>query len=411
MSAVALARAAAPAPAEAAGSATPRPLSLQARFALGGADEAPFLLPPSLLPADFETLAIAAHRSGVADIRLQTDDYIWFSLRKRWRRASVRRLTESELAGLVPAVAGSNAVPLLAGGTEKNTRYEVTPPDMRGARYGFRLNAVSTRMGSFTHGHRLTLRVIREEPPSLDELKVPADLRAALYQRGGGMSWVVGATGHGKTSLLAATARQILVTDGDAAVLTFENPIEFVLAGLPCKGPKPSQCQVGTHIDSFVAGAVNVMRSASQVVIFGETRTADEARGVIDCALSGHVTYSTLHAETVSEVFPRLINLFSASEQAAIANKLLDSCRLLVAQKLVRTLDLGVEAVREWIALDRPLRQRLGAEPPERWSALLRAEVEARGTSMESAARALLQAGRIDRSTYLEAAGIVGCEA
>jgi defect-in-organelle-trafficking protein DotB len=77
----------------------------------------------------------------------------------------------------------------------------------------------------------------------------------------------------------------------------------------------------------------------------------------------------------------------------------------------VRTLDFGVEAVREWIALDRPLRQRLGAEPPERWSTLLRAEVEARGTSMESAARALLQAGRIDRSTYLEAAGIVGCEA
>lgn len=150
------------------------------------------------------------------------------------------------------------------------------------------------------------------------------------------------------------------------------------------------------------------MRRKPSVILLTEARDADTMDALIEASLTGHATYSTIHAESVAETIMRIIHLFPYEAQSAAASKILGCLRLVIAQKLVKSLDGRRVALREWLAFDAGVKERLEAERFERWPGIVRKEVMDRGQGMEHAARAAFDAGRIDERTYLDAAGLKG---
>lgn len=362
-------------------------------------------LPASFMEGELNDLLVAAHAQGVSDITIQSDDQIWVERHGRHRPLTARVLGDTEVKAAIGYMYGSNATGILSGGNDINRRYEVTID--RQTRVGFRMNATACRVGGVPKGVSITLRALPDIPPPLETLGLPPQIRECLFPRNGAI-FIVGRTGDGKSTLMASAIRHLLEHEEDWKILTYEEPIEFLFDRIPTKCPKPSQVEIGMHLLSWREGIANAMRRKPSLIMFQEARNVENMETLIEAALTGHTTYSTVHAETVAETILRIVNLFPYDAQSAAASKILGCLRMVVAQKLVKSLDGKRVALREWLVFDRAFKEKLETERFERWPGLIRAEIEQRECGMKHAALAEFNAGRIDKATYLDAAGLLG---
>jgi defect-in-organelle-trafficking protein DotB len=364
-----------------------------------------FPLPPAFTEAEMNALLVSAHKQGVSDITIQSDDQIWVERHGRHRPITGRVLGDTEVKAAITYMYGSNATGILSGGGDINRRYEITVD--RQTRVGFRMNATSSRVGSVAKGLSITLRTLPDIPPPLETLDLPEGITGSLFPRNGAI-FIVGRTGDGKSTLMASAIRHLLEHEEDWKILTYEEPIEFLFDRIPSRCPKPSQVEIGVHLLSWREGIANALRRKPSLIMFQEARNVENMETLIEAALTGHTTYSTVHAETVAETILRIINLFPYDAQSAAASKVLGCLRMVVAQKLVKSLDGKRVALREWLVFDRAFKERLEVERFERWPSLIRAEIALRQCGMKHAAERAHAAGLIDRATFLDAAGIQG---
>ena len=105
-------------------------------------------------------------------------------------------------------------------------------------------------------GLEITIRTIPTTPPTLDQLELPADLRAHLaFEQG--LVIVTGPTGSGKTTLLGAIIRALLEQpDSHRKIIAYESPIEYVYDAVPRSRALIAQHEIGVHLQSFAAGSV-----------------------------------------------------------------------------------------------------------------------------------------------------------
>lgn len=364
-----------------------------------------FSLPPAFTEGEMNALLVSAHQQGVSDITIQSDDQIWVERHGRHRPITLRVMGDTEVKAAITYMYGSNATGILSGGGDINRRYEITVD--RQTRIGFRMNATASRVGSVAKGLSITLRTLPDIPPPLENLDLPAGIRDNLFVRNGAI-FIVGRTGDGKSTLMASAIRHLLEHEEDWKILTYEEPIEFLFDRIPTRCPKPSQVEIGVHLLSWREGIANALRRKPSLIMFQEARNVENMETLIEAALTGHTTYSTVHAETVAETILRIINLFPYDAQSAAASKVLGCLRMIVAQKLVKSLDGKRVALREWLVFDRTFKEQLETERFERWPALIRAEIEHRECGMKHAALRARDAGQIDHATYLDAAGLHG---
>jgi twitching motility protein PilU len=176
----------------------------------------------------------------------------------------------------------------------------------------------------------LVLRRIETRIPTIEELRLPAILRdLGMHKRG--IVIFVGGTGTGKsTSLAALIGYRNRMTTGH--IITVEDPIEYVHDHDGCI---VTQREVGVDTASFEVALRNTLRQAPDVILIGEIRTRETMEYAIAFAETGHLVFTTLHANNANQALDRMINFFPDEAQRQLFMDLSLNLRAIVAQQLV----------------------------------------------------------------------------
>jgi len=176
----------------------------------------------------------------------------------------------------------------------------------------------------------LVLRTIPNTLPTIDSLDLPPVLREVVLAKRG-LVIVVGATGSGKsTSLAAMIDERNEKTYGH--IITIEDPVEFVH---PHKNCIVSQREVGLDTDSWEAALKNSLRQAPDVILMGELRDRETMEHAVAFAETGHLCMATLHANSANQALDRIINFFPEERRGQLLMDLSLNLRALVSQRLV----------------------------------------------------------------------------
>ena len=177
----------------------------------------------------------------------------------------------------------------------------------------------------------LVLRYISVDTPKLDQLGLPDTLRElAMLKRG--LVLMVGATGSGKSTTLAAMINHRNEHCSDH-ILTIEDPVEFLHQN---RKSIVNQREVGLDTRSFGRALRASMRAAPDVILIGEIRDRETMEAAITLAGTGHLCIASLHANNSAETLDRIINLFPRDQHNQIFLDLSQYLRAIVSQRLVR---------------------------------------------------------------------------
>ncbi|MDO5686197.1 MAG: PilT/PilU family type 4a pilus ATPase [Neisseria sp.] len=200
----------------------------------------------------------------------------------------------------------------------------------------------------------MVMRKINTEIATLDDLKLPEVLkRLAMAHRG--LIIVVGATGSGKSTSLAA---MVDYRNKRAAghIVTIEDPIEFVH-----RHHKSiiTQREIGIDTESWHVALKSAMRQAPDVVIVGEVRDEDSMSHALQLSQTGHLCMCTLHATNANQAIERVINFYNEDRHPQIFMDLAMNLVAIVSQRLVVKADGSGRTVAMDIMLNTPAVQDL----------------------------------------------------
>jgi twitching motility protein PilU len=180
----------------------------------------------------------------------------------------------------------------------------------------------------------MVVRKINVEIATIDQLGLPSILKDIVMTKRG-LVLVVGATGSGKsTSLAAMIDYRNSQTPGH--IVTVEDPIEFVHRH---QQSIVNQREVGFDTHSFQDALKNAMRQAPDVILIGEIRDSETMEAAITFADTGHLCLATLHSTNANQAFERIINFFPESRHAQTFLQLSLNLRSIVSQRLVMGTD------------------------------------------------------------------------
>jgi twitching motility protein PilU len=176
----------------------------------------------------------------------------------------------------------------------------------------------------------IVLRYITADMPRLEALGLPEIVRDLVMLKRG-LILVVGATGSGKSTSLAAMINYRNETSSDH-IVTIEDPIEFLHTN---KRSMVNQREVGLDTKSYSRALRGVMRAAPDVILIGEVRDRESMEAAISLAGTGHLVLATLHANNCAETLDRVINLFPRDQHNQIYLDVSQYLRAILAQRLV----------------------------------------------------------------------------
>ena len=256
------------------------------------------------------------------------------------------------------------------------------------------------------------MRTIPDVPVKWETMNIEPEITETFFPSQG-LVLVVGITGSGKSTLLSSSVRyRIESIKLPVAILTYEDPVEYIYTRL-ARGsmPEVSQVQIGKNLREFDMVAPNVLRRKSDVVLIGEMRDKKSVETAMLVSDTGHATYGTLHAETPATAFTRVISEFPPDQQPAIAAKMLDNIRVIVAQKIERTIEGKGLALRSWCVFDRALKAKLSDEPFHLWARMIREHMTQLETTFEARALPYYKNGIISLDVFMRYASMTLREA
>jgi len=203
----------------------------------------------------------------------------------------------------------------------KECNFAISPPSLG----RFRVNAFM-QQGKVG----MVLRTIPNVIPTVDGMKLPPVLKDIVNTKRG-LCILVGATGSGKTTTLAAMVDwRNSTTYGH--IITVEDPIEFVHAHKNCV---VTQREVGIDTDSWGAALKNTLRQAPDVILMGEIRDRETMELAIAFAETGHLCLATLHANSTNQAIDRVINFFPEERRQQVLMDLSLNLKAMVSQRLI----------------------------------------------------------------------------
>ena len=188
------------------------------------------------------------------------------------------------------------------------------------------------RCNAFVQGGKIgmVLRVIPQDLPTIDKLGMPQILKdVAMSKRG--LAILVGATGSGKSTTLAAMVdwRNI---NSHGHIITVEDPVEFVH---PHKNCIVTQREVGLDTEDWETALKNTLRQAPDVILMGEIRDRETMEHAVAFAETGHLCLATLHANSANQALDRIINFFPEERRQQLLMDLSLNLRALISQRLI----------------------------------------------------------------------------
>ena len=180
----------------------------------------------------------------------------------------------------------------------------------------------------------MVLRTIATTIPTFESLALPEVLKDVTLSKRG-LVMVVGATGSGKSTSLAAMLdyRNQMTSDH---IITVEDPVEFIHTSRNCL---VTHREVGIDTHSWHAALKNALRQAPDVILIGEVRDAETMEHAIAFSETGHLCLCTLHANSASHSLDRIVNFFPEERKRQVLMDLSANLRAIVSQRLVRTID------------------------------------------------------------------------
>ncbi|HET7765515.1 MAG TPA: PilT/PilU family type 4a pilus ATPase [Burkholderiales bacterium] len=177
----------------------------------------------------------------------------------------------------------------------------------------------------------VVVRFIPATIPPFDTLGLPAVLKDLILEKRG-LILMVGATGSGKSTTLAAML-DYRNEHRTGHIFTLEDPIEFVFQN---KKSIVNQREVGTDTLDMKIGLKNALRQAPDCILIGEVRDKEGMTSAIQYAQSGHLCLATLHANNSYHAMNRIISFYPLESRSALLQDLSATLKCVISQRLVK---------------------------------------------------------------------------
>jgi twitching motility protein PilT len=201
----------------------------------------------------------------------------------------------------------------------------------------FRVNVFQQR-----NSYSVVLRKLGTQIKSVEELQLPPVFHK-MAQEKNGLVLVTGATGSGKSTTLAALINEMNETKA-IHIVTLEDPVEFEHSQ---RKATINQRELGIDFHSFANGLRAALRQAPKVILVGEIRDRETIEIALSAAETGHLVLSTLHTVDAGQTINRILGMFDKDEEALVRNRLADTLRWIVSQRLLPKIGGGRVAALE----------------------------------------------------------------
>jgi len=182
----------------------------------------------------------------------------------------------------------------------------------------------------------LVMRKLPSEIPTIEKLGLTPVFHEIIKEKNG-IIFVTGATGSGKTTTLAALLNELNQTQ-HIHIVTLEDPIEF---------KHPHRCaifhqrELGKDFPDFARGLRAALRQAPKVILVGEIRDRETMEIAMTASETGHVVFATLHTINAGQTINRILGMFGKDEEQLLRQRLADTIRYIVSQRLVSKIGGG----------------------------------------------------------------------
>jgi twitching motility protein PilT len=204
--------------------------------------------------------------------------------------------------------------------------------------FGYEIAGVARFRANFfnqKYGVAAVFRLIPSKILTTEQLGLPPIMKkfAELHK---GLVLVTGPTGSGKSTTLAAIVDYANKVRKDH-IITVEDPIEFVHKSQGCL---VNHREVGMHTKSFASALRGALREDPDIILVGEMRDLETIELALTAAATGHLVFGTLHTPSAAKTIDRVIDVFPADQQNQIRNTLSESLKGVVAQNLLKRIDV-----------------------------------------------------------------------
>ena len=268
-------------------------------------------------------LLTAMTRAGGSDLFVSKDFPPSMKTQGKMQPLATQKLTGQVTRELAHAIMSERQRAEFAKELECN--FSVAIPDV--AR--FRVNVFMQQLNV-----GMVVRTIPNEMPSFEQLGLPDTFKEIVMTKRG-MVLVVGATGSGKSTSVAAMIDH-RNRSSPGHIITIEDPVEFI---------HQSQMSLMTHRDvgidthTWHKALKNTLRQAPDVILIGEIRDAETMEHAIAFAETGHLCMSTLHSNSASQTLDRIVNFFPDERRKHVLMDLSSNLKSIISQRLVRKED------------------------------------------------------------------------
>lgn len=327
-----------------------------------------------------------AVEAEASDIHLKVDHAPTYRLEGQLYNADLPPLTLDQLEGLM----GDMLTPKLR--ETYDTHMEVD--------FAWNLNdRVRFRGNLFNSGGvpALTLRYVKNALMTFESLNLPEGLsKIAMIRRG--IVLMTGTTGSGKSTTLGAIINYINAREFKR-IITVEDPVEYIF-----KDEKSliSQREVGFDTDSFQTGLRAALRQNPDVIMVGEIRDRNSVETAISAAETGHLIFSTVHAEDTVHGVQRVLDMFPSTERHQIRLALSQNLQAMICQRLIPDKNGKVRPACEILRTNALVRKLIQEEQPEKLQIALEGGEEEGMISFNKSLYNMVKAGHVEDKVALE---------
>ncbi len=246
-------------------------------------------------------------------------------------------------------------------------------------------------------GFDAVMRAIPNEPPTLEQLGLPADLvKYTQYHQG--MVLITGPAGCGKSSTMAALVN-LINEEREEHILCVEDPIEYVHQSKKCF---VNQRHAGRDTQSFARALRGALREDPDVIVIGELRDLETISLAMTAAETGHFVLATLHTNNSVRTVNRMIGAFPSNQQGQVRTMLSESLRAVISQRLVPRLDeTGRVAALEVLVINKAIGNLIRDEKTIQIRSAIQTGKSQGMYLLEQSLNELVSSGTIDREVAL----------